>query len=72
MRGDVTIRKVDNGYIVRYDPATYSEKVRVFRDLDDVFTDLLDRFEHRLACGKGYYYGRVVVDREGPDESQEV
>lgn len=57
----IIVEQCENGYIT--DEAGFGNKRRVFRELDEVFAEMLSGFEGRYKSYKGDRYGDVVIFR---------
>ncbi len=60
---DCKIKKVWNGYILESGGA-FTSNTRVFKTIEELFDDLLMRFEGRSDCFNGDSYGRVIIQRQ--------
>ena len=65
----VTINKVDNGYIITRDE--FGSPQEVFKEIEELFNELLLIFEGRCDGFQGSRYGRVTIEREEPKHARQ-
>lgn len=64
MSGTAFIKKVDNGYVVKYNSDevyAINKAVKVYTNFRDAMQDLLGHFENKGTWQVGEFYGKVEI-----------